>query len=1246
MANIAIFRINYKSDFILTLNSDAGWMTPFCIKFWTGAPSQAYFVGFDGTTYNHCAPVDGEPTKLRVQFDDHHLPIGDLKFQIAYHFTVADFHTSVEDEVLNQASVIIEVDDAPAQVMLDFNGETAPEIEFSLPAYANEAQRIANEEERIEAEQQRIANEDARIAAEETRQQNEQQRINQETARVNEFATLKSQSQAATRDANDAATLANQKAQLAADKAALADDAATLANQKAQLAADKAALANDAAQLANAKAALAQQKAEYAQQQGGYAKDQGDYAKNQGNYAKEQGDTALADHQRAEADHGIAVDDHTQAGNDHTRAESDHGIAVDDHTQAGNDHTRAESDHGFAADDHTQAGNDHTRAESDHGIAADDHTQAGNDHTRAESDHTRAESDHAAVEVYVDSLGVFDLSKHNAVGGVLATYADLSAALTALNDLDSQYKYGGMSFKFVQSSDNKYVEYFLAKDEWSANEGDWQQLNLEEEVSQLRQDINDINGWTEHFDTLGTTPTPIYPIYEKYVIESINGVDSLIFRTRNGLDVTVYKSELPKLIGIITTPFVSVRLSEGSATDVTFTIRGLLSTKFTPYFADNITFGLTDDTMIERIKHSLIKCSFSTKQIPSKIGIYAFQISSDKVIVNFADCTNLADDDIITFDKVFAVIDQPLNGQKSGFIVCNIRYSDIIYGKAIIDVGLLRLSHPYISSTTPTTYKNSAIYNVEFSEYLDAQVSALNTNVANLNSQMTPLNSDVYELNREIKPVVDLGWGIRLKGNSNSILTPKETILLHENGDSLEIAFDDINVATIETGGYAFTKTSADQVAVRGIFVTNTQIKIRFNDGTWVNLYDTIEFSRDSKLKIEYSSNNVYIYVNDVLAYTYEGQKDLSIVSFGNGVNSQFPDYFKGVIKSVKYNNTILSFDDDFVLGSDVEFARRDGFLTEEQSKQIQNAGIVYEPLYASKTIDRLSLYKKLYDNKYIMYPLNYRYLAYTQDAYPSYYDNWGIGRPMLCEYDGTIMNEVAYLFYAAEAELAINVSRGDGTTGNVYVGGSAHGFENIVVDDNVRQVVLLVDNKSVAESDVFALKPIVSANITQKTQLVQAYTNTNPFVEATKNWIFDSNGLSITTKVKVLRSLQMINCQMGMFGAYRHWEGDSEKQYLTNRAIKANNPFKIYNISDGWDSLPENLPLRQVDIDCKKITMYGQYPYGLALNIIDYNVKSGGGMFISTNNLPYNKIYFQVAGNYTPQVDDELYATQVWEIE
>ena len=194
---VKIFRVNYKSDFILTLNSDAGWMTPFCIKFWTGAPSQAYFVGYDGTTYTHCAPVEGDPTKLLVQFDDHHLPIGNLQFQIAYHFTVADFPNDTEDEVINPASIIIEIDGEQYQVMLDFTGETAPEIEFSLPAYVNEAQRIANEQQRIANEQQRIADEQTRIANEQTRQQNEQQRIEQEAERVSEFNQIKQEAETA-----------------------------------------------------------------------------------------------------------------------------------------------------------------------------------------------------------------------------------------------------------------------------------------------------------------------------------------------------------------------------------------------------------------------------------------------------------------------------------------------------------------------------------------------------------------------------------------------------------------------------------------------------------------------------------------------------------------------------------------------------------------------------------------------------------------------------------------------------------------------------------------------------------------------------------------------------------------------------------------------------------------------------------------------------------------------------------------
>lgn len=80
----------------------------------------------------------------------------------------------------------------------------------------------------------------------------------------------------------------------------------------------------------------------------------------------------------------------------------------------------------------------------------------------------------SALNNTVSESGVFDLSVHNAVDGVPATYASLSAALTALDALSAGYKTGGMSFKFIHSSDNKYVQYRLMADEWSTTESDWQ----------------------------------------------------------------------------------------------------------------------------------------------------------------------------------------------------------------------------------------------------------------------------------------------------------------------------------------------------------------------------------------------------------------------------------------------------------------------------------------------------------------------------------------------------------------------------------------------------------------------------------------------------------------------------------------------------------------------------------------------------------------------------------------------------
>ena len=75
-----------------------------------------------------------------------------------------------------------------------------------------------------------------------------------------------------------------------------------------------------------------------------------------------------------------------------------------------------------------------------------------------------------AFDFVMKNGSAFDLSAYN--NGT--TYADLNAALTALNALPAAYKKGGMSVKYVQSSDNKYVQARLMANSFSTDVSQWQ----------------------------------------------------------------------------------------------------------------------------------------------------------------------------------------------------------------------------------------------------------------------------------------------------------------------------------------------------------------------------------------------------------------------------------------------------------------------------------------------------------------------------------------------------------------------------------------------------------------------------------------------------------------------------------------------------------------------------------------------------------------------------------------------------
>lgn len=316
--------------------------------------------------------------------------------------------------------------------------------------------------------------------------------------------------------------------------------------------------------------------------------------------------------------------------------------------------------------------------------------------------------------------------------------------------------------------------------------------------------------------------------------------------------------------------------------------------------------------------------------------------------------------------------------------------------------------------------------------------------------------------------------------------------------------------------------------------------------------------------------------------------------------------------------------------------------LAQEHIEQVINAiedeGGGLE-MYVSKTATQLDVYQRNANGKYIRYPFVKRYKAFTTGEYPSFYDNWGIGVPALAEFSGA-MADVAPLFLAGEAELAVSVPSGNDGETPTYVGGQAHGFENIVTGSNGREICILVDNQKVAEDAVLSLTPASKVDIIQHTQICQAYTNTNPFADVTKHWVWENGKMSCTTSTTILRSILFSYAQFGMMCVYRRWLGSTSNDYLTNAAIKNNLPYKIWDVSDGWSGM-----LQSPDKNCTRIVEYGQKGLGFSMSIQSQTTKESGGMFMATNGLAYNKIYFDMGRSFTPSVNDVLEATQIWEI-
>lgn len=299
--------------------------------------------------------------------------------------------------------------------------------------------------------------------------------------------------------------------------------------------------------------------------------------------------------------------------------------------------------------------------------------------------------------------------------------------------------------------------------------------------------------------------------------------------------------------------------------------------------------------------------------------------------------------------------------------------------------------------------------------------------------------------------------------------------------------------------------------------------------------------------------------------------------------------------------------------------------------------------MYVKKTANQMDVYiGEKGGNSWIDYPFKKRSRAWSQGGYPAFLDNWGISALKLCTGSAGSFGTGTDLFLNGEAEMAIQVTDGADPSKYTYVGGTLHGFENILTVDGARQLTVTVDGREIGEDGVLDLCKADKIVMTQKSELCQAYTNTNPFARADRLWTFENGRLTIKVTLTLLRDMSFNQGMFGMLCVLRRWEGSTSKPYLTRVAFKDSAPGVGYDVTDGWAG-----GISSKDPRATRITEYGDmgWSFTLAVDSSDRSATTGG-MFVGTNGNGYNKIYFDMIGKRDFKAGDILTGQVHWEIE
>lgn len=295
--------------------------------------------------------------------------------------------------------------------------------------------------------------------------------------------------------------------------------------------------------------------------------------------------------------------------------------------------------------------------------------------------------------------------------------------------------------------------------------------------------------------------------------------------------------------------------------------------------------------------------------------------------------------------------------------------------------------------------------------------------------------------------------------------------------------------------------------------------------------------------------------------------------------------------------------------------------------------------LAIEKNVTEIILYINKAGDLYYKIPIRHAVKEYDAALAESYYDVWGVKVSSLVRFNNGVFEQVYDITTSGEQEVAINTEYGNGTSGNVFVGGSTHGFDNIMTEDSIRCFSLVVDGKNIGESDLLELAPIKDFVLLQKEELCKAK-STTPVAHVEKRYSISENEIGLKLNVKFTPLDNTTHWGQGYFGMFCIKRSAGNNKYISSRLVKDNHPFHIYNVEDGWWNEDYADDLKNYDVNCSEIREYTlDYNTAYALKVtkpvslnasIDY-----ASMFMTYNTASsnYNKIYNMV-NRGTPTLD------------